>query len=179
MASVALLKGVNVGGHRRLRPSLLAKELRHLDVINVGATGAFVVRRTVKGEHVRREIARRLPFEAEIVICRGADVTEMLSHDFFAGSPAAGDIVRFVGVLARAPSVEPPLPLDLPSPAQWLVRVLARHGRFVVGVHRRRMKVIGELDRLKDIFGVSVTVRSLSTMRAIGRVLDRSGAASP
>ena len=82
-------------------------------------------------------------------------------------------------MLARMPSGEPPLPLDLPSPAQWLVRVLARHGRFVVGVHRRRMKVIGELDRLKDIFGVSVTVRSLSTMRAIGRVLDRSGAASP
>ena len=84
MASVALLKGINVGGHRRLRPSLLAKELRHLDVVNVGATGAFVVRRTVKAEHLRQEIARRLPFETEIVICRGTDVTEMLSHDFFA-----------------------------------------------------------------------------------------------
>jgi hypothetical protein len=28
---------VNVGGHRRFRPSLVAKELRRFDVVNVGA----------------------------------------------------------------------------------------------------------------------------------------------
>ena len=39
MALVAFLRGVNVGGHRRFRPSLLAKELAGYDVVNVGATG--------------------------------------------------------------------------------------------------------------------------------------------
>lgn len=47
MALVAFLKGINVGGHRRFRPSALARELEHLEVVNVGAAGTFVVRRTV------------------------------------------------------------------------------------------------------------------------------------
>lgn len=174
MALVALLKGVNVGGHRRLRPSVLARDLQHLDVVNVGATGAFVVRRRVKHAELRAEIARRLAFDAEVVICRGNEVTDLLSRDFFAGYPCDADIVRFVSVLSRAPTSDPLLPLDLPSHAPWLVRVLARHERFAIGLHRRQMKVIGELGKLEQLFGVPVTTRSWSTMSAIGKVLDRS-----
>src|SRR6185295_12228721 len=45
MAVVVFLRGVNVGGHRRLRPSVLAKELERLDVVSIGAAGTFVVRK--------------------------------------------------------------------------------------------------------------------------------------
>src|SRR4029079_6176876 len=45
MALVAFIRGVNVGGHRRFRPSLLAKELRAYDVVNIGAAGTLVVRK--------------------------------------------------------------------------------------------------------------------------------------
>jgi len=44
MALVVFLRGVNVGGHRTFRPSLLANELSDFDVVNVGAAGTFVVR---------------------------------------------------------------------------------------------------------------------------------------
>ena len=42
---VVLLKGVNVGGHRTFRPSVLAKALRRYDVVNIGAAGTLVVAR--------------------------------------------------------------------------------------------------------------------------------------
>ena len=42
-ALVVFLRGVNVGGHRTFRPSVVAKELRKFDVVNVGAAGTFVV----------------------------------------------------------------------------------------------------------------------------------------
>lgn len=45
MALVVLLRGVNVGGHRTLRPTELAKELAGLDAVNIGAAGTFVIRR--------------------------------------------------------------------------------------------------------------------------------------
>jgi hypothetical protein len=68
--------------------------------------------------------------------------------------------------------LSPRLPLTLPSGGEWLLKVLARDGRFVVGLYRRRMKVIGYLGQLDRLFGVPVTTRNWNTLAAIGKVLD-------
>ena len=60
MALVVLLRGLNVGGYRTFRPTTLAEELRHLNAVNIGATGTFVVRKRVSHAQLRFEIARRL-----------------------------------------------------------------------------------------------------------------------
>ncbi|HEU4387048.1 MAG TPA: hypothetical protein VFV34_04580, partial [Blastocatellia bacterium] len=39
------LRGVNVGRHRTFRPTTLAKQLKHLDAVNIDAAGTFVIRR--------------------------------------------------------------------------------------------------------------------------------------
>ena len=39
VALVALLRGVNVGGHRTFRPSILTRDLGDYDVVNVKANG--------------------------------------------------------------------------------------------------------------------------------------------
>ena len=66
MASIVFLKGVNVGGHRTFRPSVLAKELAAYDVVNVGAAGTFVVRKPVSRANFLAELRRKLQLEAEI-----------------------------------------------------------------------------------------------------------------
>ena len=45
MALVVFIRGVNVGGHRTFRPSVLARVLSDYGVVNVGAAGTFVVRK--------------------------------------------------------------------------------------------------------------------------------------
>jgi hypothetical protein len=45
MALIVFLRGVNVGGHRTFRPSILARELSDYGVVNVGAAGTFVVQK--------------------------------------------------------------------------------------------------------------------------------------
>lgn len=174
MASVVFLKGVNVGGHRRFRPSVLAGELRHLDVVSIGAAGTFVVRSRVGQDELRAEIAARLPFETEMVVCRSREVTDLLSGGFFDGRPVRADVVRFVSVLARAPRAGPEAPLQLPPSGRWLVKVLAREGRFVVGEHRREIKAIGELGKLERVFGAAATARSWSTLIKVGKALEDS-----
>jgi hypothetical protein len=42
MALIVFLRGVDVGGHRTFRPSILARELSDHDVVNVGAAGTFI-----------------------------------------------------------------------------------------------------------------------------------------
>ena len=172
MALVVLLRGVNVGGHRTFRPSVLAKQLKHLDVVNIGATGTFVIRRRAPRAHVRREFARRLPFDTQIVICQGREIVNLVSRDFFPGRLVRPDVVRFVSVLSRSPRSSPATPLNFPATGKWLVRILARERRFVVGVHRRHMKVIGYLGMLDRVFGVPVTTRNWNTISAIARLLE-------
>jgi uncharacterized protein (DUF1697 family) len=172
VALVVLLRGVNVGGHRRFRPVELASELRHLGAVNIGAAGTLVMRRPAGRAQLRAEIARRLPFDAEIMICSGREIVGLLSHPAFARLPVRPDIVRFVSVLARTPRSAPRLPMTLPARGEWLLKVLGREGRFVFGVYRRHMKAIGHLGSLDRAFGVPVTTRNWNTVAAIARVLD-------
>ena len=74
VALVVLLRGVNVGGRRTFRPSKLVEQLKPLDAVNIGAAGTFVIRQPVSQAQLRAELARRLPFDAEIMICHGSEI---------------------------------------------------------------------------------------------------------
>jgi uncharacterized protein (DUF1697 family) len=171
VALVVLLRGINVGGHRRFRPSVLAAELKHLDAVNIGATGTFVVRQPVTHAQLRDELTRRLPFEAEIMICRGVEISRLVAENPFGSQPARPDVVRFVSVLSKCPPSAPQLPIVLPSSGAWLLKVLGRRDRFVIGVYRRHMKVIGYLGKLDRLFGVPATTRSWNTFTEIARLI--------
>jgi uncharacterized protein (DUF1697 family) len=173
VALVVLLRGLNVGGQRTFRPSALAEQLRHLDAVNIGAAGTFVIRRPISRAQLRGEIARRLPFDAEITICRDHEIRRLMTHDHFSGHPVQPDIVRFVSVLCRPSRSAPRLPLMFPARGKWLLKVLVRDRQFVVGLYRRDMKVIGYLGALDRLFGVPLTTRNWNTITAIAKVLDR------
>jgi len=173
VALVVLLRGVNVGGHRTFRPTTLTEQLKHLDAVNIGAAGTIVIRRPITRALLRAELARRLPFAAEIVICQGREIVKMISRDHFADQPVRPDIVRFVSFLSRRPRSAPSTPMSLPSRGRWLVRIVASDNRFVFGVYRRHMKVITYLGTFDRLFGVPVTTRNWNTITAIARVLAR------
>lgn len=174
MALVVLLRGINVGGHKTFRPSILAEQLKHLGTTNIGAAGTFVVRQPVSRAELRAEVARRLPFAAEIVVCQGREIAGLMSRNPYARQEAGPDIVRFVSVLSRRPRSEPSMPMSLPSGGTWLLKLLARDNRFVFGMYRRHMKVIGYLGMVDRLFGVPVTTRNWNTIAAIARVLDKN-----
>ncbi len=174
MALVVFLRGINVGGHRRFRPSLLAKELSRYDVVNVGATGTFIVRKPGSRAKFRSELLRRLPFEAEVFFCDSRDLLKMELDDLFATEPARPDTVRFVSILSKRPRLTPALPITVPPDSEWYVRLVASKGRFSFGVYRRHMKTIGYLGQIDKLFGVPATIRSWKTMMAVVRILKRS-----
>ncbi len=67
------------------------------------------------------------------------------------------------------------LPMRLPASGTWLLKLLARDGRFVFGVYRRHMRVISHLATLDRLFGGPVTTRNWNTIGAIATVLGNSG----
>ncbi len=171
MALVVFIRGINVGGHRRFRPSLLAKELGDHDVVNVGAAGTLVVRRPGPRVKFRAELLRKLPFAAEVALCEGRDILRLERENPFATTTSRSNIVRFVSVLSKAGRCKGSIPCRFPSSGAWFVRILSAKGRFVCGEYRRHMKTIGYLGQIDELFGVAATTRNWSTIVAIAKVL--------
>ena len=171
MALVVFLRGINVGGHRSFRPTKLAEALKHLGAVNIGAAGTLVIRQPMTQAQARAAVARKLPFAAEIVVCQGRDITALTSKNPFAGQSLRGGVVRFVSVLAQRPRLTPSTPMRFPSSGQWLMKILTRRKRFVIGMYRRHMKVIGLLGGLDRLYGVSATTRNWNTIAQIAKVL--------
>jgi uncharacterized protein (DUF1697 family) len=175
MALVVFLRGINVGGHRRFRPSILARELSHYDVVNVGAAGTFVVRKPGSRTELRAELLRKLPFEAEVVLCDARDFIRLKTENPFGAEPACLDVVRFVSILSKAGGIRPSIPLTLPPDGDWLLRIIGLKNRFVFGVYRRHMKPIGYLGQIDKLFGVPATTRNWNTIAAIVQILEGQG----
>jgi uncharacterized protein (DUF1697 family) len=174
MALVVFLRGVNVGGHRTFKPSILARELSDYDVVNVGAAGTFVVRKPGSRAKFRAALLRKLPFEAEIVLCEGRDLIELETENPFEGASIPPEAVRFVSILSKPGSVRTPLPVAFPSDGEWLVRLIACEGQFVCGTYRRHMKTIGYLGRIDKLYGAPATTRNWNTIVAIVRILKNN-----
>jgi uncharacterized protein (DUF1697 family) len=168
---VVFLRGVNVGGHRTFRPSILAKRLSHYGVVNVGAAGTFVVRKPGSKAKFLAALLRKLPFEAEVVICDGRDLIGLEMENPFRAEPSRPDIVRFVSILSRAGGLRAALPVTFPPEGEWFVRVMASKEQFVFGVYRRHMKTIGYLGRIDTLFGVPATTRNWNTILAVVQIL--------
>ncbi len=168
---VVFLRGVNVGGYRTFRPSILARELSRYDVVNVGAAGTFVVRKPGSRAKFRAALLEKLPFNTEVALCDGRDLIGLEMENPFATEPSRPDIVRFVSVLSKAGRVRPAIPITLPSSGEWLLRIIASKRRFIFGVYRRQMKAIGYLGQIDKLFGAPATTRNWNTIIAILRIL--------
>lgn len=175
MALVVFLRGVNVGGHRTFRPSVLARELSDYDVVNVGAAGTFVVRKPGSQANFRAALLRKLPFETHVALCSGRDVARLETDNPFGTEASRPDIVRFVSILSKAGRARTSLPVRLPPRGPWFVRVIASHKRFAFGEYRRHMKTIGYLGQIDQLFDVPVTTRNWNTILAIVRLLNGQG----
>lgn len=173
MALVTFLRGVNVGGHRTFRPSILAHQLKEYGVVNIGAAGTFVVCKPVSQRRLRCELLRRLPFETEVMMCTGQELIAAASDNPFNGEPPRSDMVRFVSVLAKPPQVLPSIPVRIPGDGKWLLRILSTHDRFLFGIYRREMKAISCLGAIDKLFGVPATTRNWNTINAILKVLEK------
>jgi uncharacterized protein (DUF1697 family) len=182
MALIVFLKGVNVGGNRVFRPSLLVRELAHLGAVNVGAAGTFVIRERISQPQLRAELVGKLPFRADLVICRDREVLDLAGVDPYPEDACFTGLRRFVSVLEKRPRTLPGLPLRAarraqdrfnPGDDEWEINIVRVTGRFVLSFWRRLgggfLEPNGVVEKK---FGVLSTTRTWNTMCAIRDVLN-------
>ena len=175
MAAVVFMRGVNVGGHKPFRPTLLAKELSAFEVVNIGAAGTFIVRKTVSEATLRAELLRRLPVKAEFMICPARDLVELMSADPFPLADAVKGTRPFVSVLAKRPSTTPRFPLSYPAGKAWQVKLVGLRGRFVLSVWRRMGKAMVYPNQVVEkALAIPATTRNWDTISKIHQIIGRS-----
>jgi uncharacterized protein (DUF1697 family) len=175
MALVTFLRGVNVGGYKTFRPSLLANQLKQYGVVNIGAAGTFVIRNRVSQKQLRSELVRLLPFNTEVMMCTGQELIAAAAENPFDGAPPPSEIVRFVSVLAKSPRISPPVPICIPEEGRWLLKIVSTRDRFVFGFYRREMKAISCLGTIDKLFGSPATTRNWNTIATILKLLEKAG----
>jgi uncharacterized protein (DUF1697 family) len=174
MALIVFFRGINVGGHRRFRPSMLARELAAYDVVNVGAAGTLIVRKPGPRAKFLAALRAKLPFDATIAFCDGRDLIQLEMENPFGEEPSRPDLVRFVSILSKPGRSKASFPIAVPDSREWFVRIIGVKNRLVFGVYRRHMKTIGYLGRIDELFGAPATVRSWSTILSVLRILKGS-----
>jgi len=171
MALIVFFRGVNVGGHRVFRPSVLAKELAIYDVVNVGAAGTLVVRKPGSRAKFLAELRRKLPFETTIACCAGGELIRLEMDHPFGTEPPPADVVQFVSILSEPGRRGVSLPITLPEAGEWLMRIVGSKNRLVYGVYRRHMKAFGYLGQIDKLFAAPATTRSWNTILSVLRIL--------
>ena len=173
MASVVFVRGVNVGGHKVFRPSVLATQLADLGVVSVGAVGTFVVRAGADAATIRGAFLKRLPFDAQLMICPARDVIDLVKLDPFSSGAALKADAHYVCVLEQRLRKRPQLPFYVPEGRDWQVGVTAVHGQFVAALFRRVGKnPLYPNQVIEKWLGVATTTRGWPTILKVRQALE-------
>jgi uncharacterized protein (DUF1697 family) len=172
MAHVVFLRGVNVGGSRCFQPSVLARDLAHLDAVNIGAAGTFVVRKRLSEAALRAEFACRLPFTTDLMICRSGELEQVAATNPFPTPGLPPDVRCFVSILAKKPGELPPMPFSYPEGKDWQVRIMGVSGRLAWAWWRRLGRSFVDPNSLVEKYlGVRATTRNWNTVVKLREVL--------
>jgi uncharacterized protein (DUF1697 family) len=171
-------RAVNVGGHQKFQPSAVARALKELHILNIGAAGTFVVSANKSELQVRKRILGQLRFTPELMICRDADVLALEKVKWPEDTAAAG-VLRYVTILAGRPARNARLPIRIPDSDDWQISVVVCKGPFVLSVRRPGgAKLIYPNEIVEKAFGVHATTRNWTTITKICDILratHRSG----
>jgi uncharacterized protein (DUF1697 family) len=170
---VVFLRAANVGGKNVFRPAQLAASLSHLDVVNVGAAGTFVVRRPASIATIRREIVSRVPFDPDIAIRPAGEVLDFVRSEPFRGVTFSKQLRGWVAVLTGTPKAVPSLPVIAPTGNLWSVRFDRLDGAYALGLWHWRPKFKFASVVVEDAVGVSATTRWWETFERIAKILER------
>jgi uncharacterized protein (DUF1697 family) len=175
MAHVVFLRAANVGGKNVFRPAQLASSLAHLDTVNVGAAGTFVIREKSSAAAIRRELEERLPFECHLAIRPAKEILDLVRADPFAGVRFSRDLRGWVAVLSAKPTSRPTLPVTFPKTKPWSIRLDRVEGAFALGVWQRRPGgFVYPSTSVEAALGVPATTRWWETFGRIVAALESS-----
>jgi uncharacterized protein (DUF1697 family) len=172
MSHAVFLRAANVGGRNVFRPAQLAGALSHLDVVNLGAAGTFLVRGRATPAAIRREILTRLKFELDLAVVPAREILALVRSEPFRGMTFSKELRGWAAILCARPKVTPPLPLAAPAGKAWSVRLDRIEGSFALGLYRRAGGSVFPNQVVEKALGVPSTTRWWETIVKVAQLIE-------
>jgi uncharacterized protein (DUF1697 family) len=163
---VALLRGINVGGNKKVPMPVLKKVFEANGFANVRtllASGNVVFEGNKSTLHaIPAALERTFKFPIDTIVVPLESVTEIVRADPFKGIPVTTDTRLYVTFLAKAPPAWPKFPV---KSADGALVLLGRKGLAVFSVLEVGKTGTPEaMVLLEKTFGKSITTRNYNTV---------------
>lgn len=170
---VALLRGINVGGHHKVPMADLRKEMETLgfrNVITLLNSGNVIFEATEQPpETMESNIASHLEvvfgFPIPILLREAGEILEFIEHDPFRGIEVTKDIRLYVTFLKQAPETDIALPWTSDDQSYRILDIRNRAIFSVLDVSVT--KTPKGMDKLDKLFGNDITTRNWNTIHRI------------
>ncbi len=171
LAYVALLRGINVGGNKKVPMALLKKMLEKMGYTNVKtllASGNAVFETTERdAEQIRssceKQFEKTFGFTSSFIIRKISDIVALAKADPFKGITVAPDIRLYITFLPGKPKSTLKIPYTSPEGDFRILKVTTGEVMSVLDLS----KGSGTVDAMKIVekeFGKEVTTRNWNTV---------------
>lgn len=172
----AFLRGINVGGHHKIKMADLRSQLEAIDLDNVAtliASGNVVFESpesdpAILEQRIEAKLAEANGFEVATFVRTGSEVVALAAADPFGAEAAHEDAIVYVGFLRPAPD---PAHIDALMALQNPVDSFHIVGAHVYWLRRRdRGESVLSNSSVDKLLDVEATVRNMNTLR---KLVDR------
>lgn len=175
---VALLRGINVGGHHKVPMADLRKEMEVLKFSNVvtllnsgnvifeGGNSPAALLETAIADHLEKVFGFAIP----VWVIKAQEIVELIQKDPFQEINVTKDTRLYVSFLKESPRIS----LDLP----WIsedqsYQIIDIQDRIICSVlDLSANTTVNGMDALEKLFGKAITTRNWNTILRLGKKMD-------
>jgi uncharacterized protein (DUF1697 family) len=169
---VAFLRGINVGGHKRINMARLREACESLGLQNVRTLLAsgnvlFESRKSdmpAMSKALEAEIKKAFELDVGVILCTRAELEKLAAADPFRGIPVTPRTRLFVTFLPKKPHSALKIPYVSPDGSFRILNVHDRAVCSVLTLGPQWAKNLRQMDILEKVYGRRITTRSWSTV---------------
>lgn len=174
---VALLRGINVGGNKKVPMADLKKLLASMgfsDVQTLLNSGNVVFKgKAMPIDQLEKKletaIEKHFGFPVPVIVRSGEEMKQLIDSDPFSGIEVTKDIRLYLSFLKNEPKEVPAIPWQTDDGA---FRILEYRNATVISMlDLSKTKTVVGMKALEDFFGKNITTRNWNTVVKIGKLI--------
>lgn len=174
---VALLRGINVGGHKKVPMADLKNMMSEMgfeEVKTLLNSGNVVFRatstsRSALEEQLQKKLEKTFGFPVPVLVRKGSDIVELVNSEPFAGIEVMKDTRLYLTFVKSEPKNMPTLPWYSEDKSFSILKYDNKTVHSVLDLSLT--KTVAGMKILEDTFGKDITTRNWNTVVKLGGLI--------
>ena len=172
---VAFLRGINVGGHKKISMAVLRQAFGSLDLENVKtllASGNVLFETKATGaraltQSIEQKVRKTFGLDVSVILRTRRNLQQLLDANPFKGIKVAPQTRLFVTFLSEKPKTSLKIPYESADKSFRIIRLTNREICSVLTLGPQWAKNLRQMDILEKEFGKKITTRTWNTVARV------------